>query len=113
MLTTLTDIPVIKSLRLANVNRQLQDLITQFETIPKLTNKAVLKHHPMSSSADRHVHPNSELETQLKPGKFHKIKSYRVKERQLHSIATFEEEKTFEKNNQVRQCKSVSCKYRQ
>ena len=70
-LTALIDIVVVKSLRLANVNRQLQDLITQCEAISKLTNDAVLKHKPMSSSIDRQIHPSSKLETKVKPGKFH------------------------------------------
>ena len=55
-LTALIDIPLIKSLRLANINRQLQDLITQCEAISKLTNYTVLKHQPMSSFTDRQIH---------------------------------------------------------
>ena len=49
-LTAVIDISVVKSLSFANVNRQLQYLITQCEAISKLTNDAVLKHQPMSSS---------------------------------------------------------------
>ena len=55
-LTALIDIPLVKSLRLANINRQLQDLITQCEAISKLTNYTVLKHQPMSSFTDRQIH---------------------------------------------------------
>ena len=96
-LTALIDIPVVKSLRLANVNRQLQDLITQCEAISKLINDAVLKHQPMSSSTDRQIHPNSKLETQLNPGKFHKTKNLQS-ERKTAQFNTFKEKEKFTKN---------------
>ena len=93
-LTALTDISVVKSLRLANVNRQLQDLITQCKAISKLTNDTVLKHQPMSSSADRQINPNSKLETQVKLGKFHKTKKFLSKRKTL-SFNTFEQKEAF------------------
>ena len=82
-LTALVHIPVVKSLRFANVKRQLQDLITQSEAISKLTNDAVLKHQPMSSSNNKQIHPNSKLETQVKPGKFHKTKKLQIKRKSI------------------------------
>ena len=86
--------PVGKSLQLANVNRQLQDLTTQCEAISKLTNDTVLKRQPMSSFIDRQIHQNSKLESQLKPGKCYKTKKLRSK-RKTASFNTFEEKETF------------------
>ena len=100
-LTALIDKPVVKSLRLENLNRKLQDLITQCEAISKLTNDTVLKHQPMSSFTDRQIHPNSKLETQLKPGKFHKTKKLRSK-RKTASFNTFEEKEAFVKKNYIK-----------
>ena len=85
-MTGLIDIPVIKNLRLTNVNRQLQDLIKQCGAISKLINDTVSKHQSMSSSSDKQIYPNSKLQTQVKPRKFMKPISYRVKERHHHSI---------------------------
>ena len=50
----------------------------------------------MSSFTDRQIHPNSKLETQLKPGKFHKTKTLRSK-RKTASFNTFEEKEAFVK----------------
>ena len=93
-MTALVDMPLVKSLRLANLNRQLQDLITQCEAISELTSDTVLKHQPMSSFTDRQIHPNSKLETQLKPEKFYKTKKLRSK-RKTASFNTFEEKEAF------------------
>ena len=95
-LTFLIDMPLVKSLRLANINRQLQDLITECKAISKLTNDTVLKHQPMTNFTDRQIHPNSKLETQLKSRKFHKTKKLRSK-RKTASFNTFEEKETFVK----------------
>ena len=79
----------------------------------KLTNDAVLKYKLMSSFTDRHIYPNSELETKLKSGKFHKAKNLRSK-RKTALFNTFEEKEAFVKTlYQIRQCKSLSCKHRQ
>ena len=93
-MTALIHFSVKKSFRHANENRQLQDLITQCEAISKLTNDAVLKHQWVSSSTDRQIHPNSKLETQMKPAKFNKTKKLQSK-RKTVSFNTFEEKEEF------------------
>ena len=60
-MTCLTDIPVVKNLRLTNVNRQHQDLITQCGAISKLINDTEPKHQSMSSPSDKQIYPNSKL----------------------------------------------------
>ena len=73
-LTKLVNIPVVKSLRLGNINRQLLDLITQCEAVKKFSDDDMGVGQAMSNTNQRHVHPNSKLETQIKPGKFHRTK---------------------------------------
>ena len=76
-MTALIDISAVKNLRLAN------DLC---RAISKLINNTVSNHQSMSSSSDKQIYPNSKLQTQVKPRKFMKPISYRVKERHHHSI---------------------------
>ena len=108
-MTGLIDIPVTKNLRLTNVNRQLQDLIKQCGGISKLINDTVSKHQSMSSSSDKQIYPNSKLQRQVKPRKFHKTKKLQSK-RKTASFNTFEEKEAFVKN--YLKCKSLSCKHR-
>ena len=93
-MTGLIDIPVIKNLRLTNVNRQLQDLIKQCGAISKLINDTVPKHQSMSSSSDKQIYPNSKLETQLKPRKFHKTNKLHSKRKEA-SFNAFKEMRHF------------------
>ena len=48
----------------------------------------------MSSSNDKQIHPNSELETQVKLGKFYKTKKLQI-QRKTASSTTFEEKEEF------------------
>ena len=64
--------------------------------ISKITNDAVLKYQLMSSFTDRHIYPNSKLETKLKPGKFHKAKKL-LSKRKTALFNAFEEKEAFVK----------------
>ena len=79
-LTKLVNIPVVKSLRLGNISRQLLDLITQCEAVKKFSDDDMGVGQAMGNTNQRHVHPNSKLETQIKPGKFHRTKKLKIRE---------------------------------
>ena len=99
-MTVLIDISVVKNLRLAN------DLC---RAISKLINDTVSNHQSMSSSSDKQIYPNSKLQTQVKPRKFHETNKLQSK-RKTPSFNTFEEKEAFVKN--YIKCKSLSCKHR-
>ena len=73
-LTELVNIPAVKSLTLGNINRQLLDLITQCEVAKKFFDDDIGEKQTMGNTNQRHIYPNSKLETQIKPGKFHRTK---------------------------------------
>ena len=47
------------------------DLITQCEVVKKFSYDDVGEKQAMGNINQRHIHPNSKLETQIKPSKFH------------------------------------------
>ena len=100
-MTALIDISAVKNLRLAN------DLC---RAISKLINNTVSNHQSMSSSSDKQIYPNSKLQTQVEPRKFHETNKLQSK-RKAPSFNTFEEKEAFVKN--YIKCKSLSCKHRQ
>ena len=50
------------------------DLITQCEAVKKFSDDDTGEKQTMGNINQRHIHPNSKLETQIKPGKFHRTK---------------------------------------
>ena len=50
------------------------DLITQCEVVKKFSDNDVGEKQAMGNINQRHIHPNSKLETQIKPSKFHRTK---------------------------------------
>ena len=59
---------------MGNINRQLFDFITQCEAVKKISDDDVGEKQAMGYINQRHIHPNSKLETQIKPSKFHRTK---------------------------------------
>ena len=60
---------------MGNINRQLLDLLTQCETVKKISDEDVAEKQAMGNTNQRHIRPNSKLETQIKPGKFHRTET--------------------------------------
>ena len=59
---------------MGNINRQLLDLITQCKAVKKYYGDDVGEKQAMGNTNQCDIHPNSKLETQIKPGKFHRTK---------------------------------------
>ena len=59
---------------MGNIIRQLLDLITQCEAVKKISDDDIGEKQAMGNTNQRHIHPNSKLETQIKPGKFQRTK---------------------------------------
>ena len=59
---------------MGNIDRQLVDLISQCEAVKKISDDDIGEKQAMGNINQRHIHPNSKLETQIKPGKFHRTK---------------------------------------
>ena len=95
-LTKLVNIPVVKSLRLGNINRQLVDLISQCEAVKKISDDDIGEKQAMGNTNQCHIHPNGKLETQIKPGKFQRTKKAQNKRTVIPlSITLFKNKEEF------------------
>ena len=59
---------------MGNINRQLLDLITQCEAVKKFSDDDLGEKQAVGNINQHHIDPNSKLETNIKPGKFHRAK---------------------------------------
>ena len=63
-LSSLIEIPVVESLRLPHLNRQLKDLVTQCQAVSELGSNAFDNQlPPIKSINERNIQPNEKLET--------------------------------------------------
>ncbi|XP_057312271.1 uncharacterized protein LOC130653773 [Hydractinia symbiolongicarpus] len=85
--------PIVASLRLPNINKQLQDIITQCKAVAMLSADSVdsmAALTPIYSETEWEISPNEKLDTQLRPGRFEKTKKVPLKRRSNYSYPFYE-----------------------
>ena len=97
-LTSLCNLPLVKKLRLSNINCQLSDLIRQCEAVKSITDKELSDINPIKAeNSTCQFAPNQKLDHQWQPGKLFRTKKPLKKTKGQETLTNSEKYKLIQK----------------